>query len=106
MYADAYEYLPCPKCGAVLRECRPVALGPQHFTCKQCGASLRFSTRGQRRLIYVVYVALGFGPLAGFAGFALGEAAMLIVAFAGAISALGMLVWQGQVPQLEITDDT
>ncbi len=100
---QAEESVECPVCGAGLRQRRPpFRLGDNRFDCVNCGTPLRFSGRSQRRLVYVVLVVLATGPVAVAANHLLGGTAGLIIAVSGAAAALGMLVWQGKVPQLEV----
>ncbi len=102
MRAQAEELLECPVCGAKLWERRPpFRSGPNSFNCSECGSKLRFSARSQKRILYVVIALCVVGPAAVYARDFFGPLASIIAVFAGAAVVLGMLVWQGRVPQLE-----
>ena len=105
MRAQAEEPVECPVCGTDLWERRPpFRLGPNRFTCKNCGSLLRFSERSQRRIVYVIIAVCAFGPLALLANNIFGGLAGVIAAISGAVIALAMMVWQGMVPQLEVDE--
>ena len=102
MRARSEEPVECPVCGAELWERRPpFRLGPNRFSCEACGAMLRFSKKSQKRLVYVVFAVLAFGPSAFLAHMIFGDLAGIFAALGGALIVLGMLVWQGRVAQLE-----
>ncbi len=102
MRAQSEEPVECPVCGAELWQRRPpFRFGSNRFACDNCGSSLRFSEQSQKRLGYVVVAVLVFGPAALLIGKAFGELAGIFAAIAGAVAVLGLLVWQGQVSQLE-----
>jgi len=104
MYSGrAEESVECPVCGAKLWEVRPpLRLGPNRFKCEKCETLLRFSVHSQKRLIYVFIAVCVFGLVAFLANHIFGDIAGTITATCGAIIALGILVWQSKVPQVEI----
>lgn len=104
MYAGSSEELvECPVCGAKLLERRPpLRYGPNDFNCEKCGTSLRFSNQSQKRLIYVLLFVFAYGLAAIVINNIFGEMVGVVAAIIGAILALGALVWQGKVPQIEV----
>src|SRR5262249_28003336 len=98
------EFQACPKCGTELSQTRPVMGGPPSFHCPKCGVYLRFSNQGQKRFKYVILAVCVFGPAAILVRTLFGEGMGAIAAIVGALGALFVLVWQGNVPQLEIID--
>ncbi len=106
MYAgSAEESVECPVCATKLSERRPpFRRGSGVFSCDQCGTSLRFSKRSQNRFVYIVLFILIFGLVTVFANRFIGDVAGVIAALLGAVVAMGMLVWQGKVPQVEVDE--
>jgi len=97
------ESIECPVCGAKLWEVRPpLRHGPNSFKCEKCETLLRFSDHSQKRLIYVLIAVFVFGLVGFLVNHIYGDIAGTIAATCGAIMALGILVWQGKVPQIEV----
>ena len=97
------ESVECPVCGTELYERRPpFRFRSNNFQCINCETRLRFSRRAQKRLVYVVIAVVIFGLTAYLMLNIFGDLAGVIAAICGAGAVLGMLVWQGKVPQLEV----
>ena len=104
---SAKERVECPECGTKMWKRRPpFRLGrPRSFACSGCDVKLRFSADSQKRLVYVVLAVIVLGIAAFLSNIYIGQMAGVVIAFLGTGVALGMLVWQGQVPQVEVAGD-
>jgi hypothetical protein len=100
----AEEHVKCPECSTKMwRKRPPFTYGRSKiFSCTNCGVELQFTTQSQSRLIYVVLAVCLFGLVAFLVSWLFGHLAGAVLAFIGAGFSLGMLVWQGQVPQIEV----